>query len=81
MWTRRSGGPDWMPITPKTGSIFHADSHPILIRRGAIQDEMPVRDLYLSPCHSLIMFQGFIPAGCLINGTTIVQFGAVDVIE
>jgi hypothetical protein len=25
--TRRPGGPDWMPITPKTGSLFHADSH------------------------------------------------------
>jgi hypothetical protein len=22
-------GSDWMPITPKTGSLFHADSHPI----------------------------------------------------
>src|ERR1700691_4828527 len=22
-------GPDWMPITPKTGSLFHADSHAI----------------------------------------------------
>src|SRR5260370_15752011 len=21
-------GPDWMPITPKMGSLFHADSHP-----------------------------------------------------
>jgi len=20
-------GPDWMPITPKAGSLFHADSH------------------------------------------------------
>src|SRR5438270_2742973 len=20
-------GPDWMPITPKTGSLLHADSH------------------------------------------------------
>lgn len=20
-------GPDWTPITPKTGSLFHADSH------------------------------------------------------
>src|ERR1700736_1812149 len=27
LWTRRPGGPDWMPITPKTGSLFHADSH------------------------------------------------------
>src|SRR5436305_4679312 len=23
-------GPDWMPITPKTGSLFHADSQPEL---------------------------------------------------
>ena len=21
------GGPDWMPITPKTGSLFHAETH------------------------------------------------------
>jgi Asp-tRNA(Asn)/Glu-tRNA(Gln) amidotransferase A subunit family amidase len=26
LWARRPGGPDWMPITPKTGSLFHADS-------------------------------------------------------
>jgi hypothetical protein len=24
--TRRLGGPDWMPITLKTGSLFNADS-------------------------------------------------------
>jgi hypothetical protein len=23
----QSRGPDWMPITPKTGFLFHADSH------------------------------------------------------
>ena len=22
-----SRGPDWMPITPKTGSLFHAETH------------------------------------------------------
>lgn len=21
------GGPDWMPITPKAGSLFHAETH------------------------------------------------------
>jgi hypothetical protein len=21
-------GPDWMPITPKTGSLFHAETQP-----------------------------------------------------
>jgi len=31
-------GPDWMPITPKTGSLFHADSHP-LVSRGEVAGE------------------------------------------
>src|SRR5256885_5178158 len=31
LWTRRPGGPDWMPITPKTGSLFHADSHLVVL--------------------------------------------------
>ena len=26
VWTLSPRGPDWMPITPKTGSLFHADS-------------------------------------------------------
>src|SRR6266705_2384352 len=26
-------GPDWMPITPKTGSLFHAESHPAFFDR------------------------------------------------
>jgi hypothetical protein len=25
-------GPDWMPITPKTGSLFHADSHRVQVK-------------------------------------------------
>jgi len=27
LWTRHRRGPDSMPITPKTGSLFHAYSH------------------------------------------------------
>ena len=28
-------GPDWMPVTPKTGSLFHAYSqqHPVFAKR------------------------------------------------
>src|SRR5216683_4757548 len=29
-------GPDWMPITPKTGSLFHAETHNDLRRRDVI---------------------------------------------
>jgi hypothetical protein len=27
VWTLKCGGPDWTPITPKTGSLFHAETH------------------------------------------------------
>ena len=27
-------GPDWMPITPKTGSLFHAESQPYHSKGG-----------------------------------------------
>src|SRR4051812_33184976 len=27
VWTLSSRGPDWTPITPKPGSLFHADLH------------------------------------------------------
>jgi hypothetical protein len=27
VWTLSPRGPDWMPITPKTGSLFHAETH------------------------------------------------------
>ena len=27
MWTLSAGGPDWTPITPITGSLFHAETH------------------------------------------------------
>jgi len=33
-------GPDWMPITPKTGSLFHADS-----QTEAMSHLDPVREL------------------------------------
>jgi hypothetical protein len=26
VWTLSPRGPDWMPITPKTGSLFHAET-------------------------------------------------------
>jgi hypothetical protein len=41
----QSRGPDWMPITPKTGSLFHADSQPAPLRRGH------ERPLSLGPAH------------------------------
>src|SRR5260370_34239436 len=41
-WTQYPGGPDWMPTTPKTGSLFHADSQPELPYAAANLSGRPV---------------------------------------
>ena len=42
------GGPDWMPITPKTGALFHADFRS-RFRRGSYfgeDDIVRIDDVY-----------------------------------
>ncbi|QND54827.1 hypothetical protein HB779_23325 (plasmid) [Phyllobacterium sp. 628] len=46
---------------------------PVHIRPGALAENMPHRDLYLSPDHCLFLAGCLIPAKFLINGTTITQ--------
>jgi hypothetical protein len=49
------------------------DAWPILIRQGAVSDNVPHRDLFVSPDHCLFFHDALIPAKLLVNGTTIVQ--------
>ena len=46
---------------------------PVLIRRGALGDGLPRRDLWVSPEHALWIDGLLIPAGALINGDSILQ--------
>jgi hypothetical protein len=43
VWTLSAGGPDWTPITPKTGSLFHAETH--------LQQHLPDAQLYPDANH------------------------------
>jgi hypothetical protein len=49
------------------------DAWPIRIRRGALTDNVPHRDLFVSPDHCLLVQDVLVPAKLLVNGTTIVQ--------
>jgi hypothetical protein len=52
------------------------ESWPIRVRAGAFADNLPARDLVLSPDHSIlvkVMDEIFLPAAAFANGATVVQ--------
>jgi len=49
------------------------DYLPVKISAGAVDDNVPIRDLYLSPDHAVLIDGYLIHAKALVNGKTIVQ--------
>lgn len=49
---------------------------PVRILRGALAPNVPHADLYLTPGHALLIDGVLIPAGGLVNGTTIALYAA-----
>ena len=54
---------------------------PVLIRAGALGAGLPRRDLRVSPKHALYLDAVLIPAGHLLNGTTILRAPAHEPVE
>jgi len=54
---------------------------PIMVRAGALAPEIPVRDLWLSPGHALLLDGVLVAAEHLVNALTILQAGTVDQVE
>ncbi|NLR97966.1 hypothetical protein HGP17_14190 [Rhizobium sp. P38BS-XIX] len=49
------------------------DTLPVRIQTGALAENVPARDLYVSPDHCMLLEESLIPAKFLINGTTVTQ--------
>jgi hypothetical protein len=65
--TRRTTGKPWMK-----------DARPVCIKSAAIAPGVPHNDLYVTPGHALLIDDLLVPAGSLVNGTTIVLCPADD---
>jgi len=64
----------WVGV--QTVVSFFADrlrNFPIRIMAGALGEGMPVRDLFVSPDHALMLDGVLVQAGALVNGTTIIR--------
>jgi hypothetical protein len=54
---------------------------PIVVRAGALAPEIPMRDLWLSPGHALVLDGVLVRTKYLVNGMTILQADAVDQVD
>jgi hypothetical protein len=51
----------------------HPNLRPVLIRKGALGDALPHRDLIVSPMHAMFVDEVLIPAVALVNGISILR--------
>jgi len=68
----------WLGV--QTVSRLFADPNrvwPIRIKAGALADNVPSRDLLISPDHAILVDDVLVQAGALINGSSIVREGDV----
>jgi hypothetical protein len=57
------------------------NSKPICIKKGALSDNKPFQDLFVSPGHGIVVNGQLVSAKALVNGTTIIQDSECSSVE
>jgi len=72
--TKASAAVKWIGYQRRTPEFAaFQDYLPVKISAGALDENLPLRDLYLSPDHAVLVDGHLIHAKALVNGKTIVQ--------
>ncbi len=73
----------WIGRRSYSAAVVASDPHvaPVTIRRGALGDELPSRDLHLSPCHAMFLDGILVESGHLVNDASILREPVEGVVE
>ncbi len=73
----------WIGRRSYGGRFLKGRSHllPILFRAGSLGDDVPMRDLRVSPRHAMFLDGVLVPAEALVNGTDIIRDAEAETIS